>query len=423
LWPYTPNFVTDTAISTTTGSPLSIGSNSVPLGLAGTISGNGGIAITSGGSATLSGTNSYTGATTISGGFTAVVGPGSISTSSGVSVSSSGVFDISGVGSGTPASASITSLSGTNSTGIVYLGTNQLVLTNASGAYAGTIADGGLYGGAGGSLALTGGTETLSGANTYTGGTALASGTIVVDTSSTGSPGNITSGPLGTGTLAMAAGTTLSFNNGNQTIANAISVTGDPTYVTPTGTTQTISGVISDATPGAPAGAVVADGGGTLVLSGANTYSGGTTICGTARDTICLSANATPTTVTTLQVGASSVGGPAPSAITSGPIGTGTLTLDGGTLQSEISHTLTIANAVQIDSTGGTIDGNGTNLTLSGNITNGNATTGSLTIENTINGAPVLFSGAKPIPVRPASFQGALAPSRRPPCRRTRLSR
>ncbi len=368
---YTPNFVTDTNITTTPAAPLVIDSNSVPLGLAGIISGAGGIFVNSGGSATLSGTNTYIGATAINGGYLALVGPGSISSSSGVGITGSGIFDISGVTNG----ATITSLSG-DSSGFVSLGAQTLSLSAANGTFAGTI-----YGSGG--LAVSG-MLTLSGNNTYAGGTALASGTITVGTSSVGLPGAITSSPLGTGTLAMAAGTTLSFTSGSYTLANALTLSGDPTIMTTPGFTQTMPGAISDASGGAPAGALVVNGDGTVILSGANTYSGGTTICGT----VCGTAGGS----SIVEVGVATVG--SPGAIISSAIGTGTLTLDGGTLQSEMSHTFTIANAVQIDSTGGTIDGNGTNLTLSGNITNGNATTGTLTIENTINGAPVLFSGA-----------------------------
>ena len=175
---YTSNFVTDTNIASTSASPLVIDSNSVPLGLAGVISGNGAVQIVNGGSATLSGTNTYTGATTVNNGFLALVGPGSISTSSGVSVSNFGVFDISGVGGGLPSGAYIKSLSSIDNAGLVLLGANQLVLTNANGTFAGTIADGGSYGGSGGTLVLAGGIETLTGVNTYTGGTIVVSGTL-----------------------------------------------------------------------------------------------------------------------------------------------------------------------------------------------------------------------------------------------------
>ena len=64
---YTPNFVTNVDITTTPANPLVISSASVPLGLAGNITGSGGVTITSDGSATLSGANAYTGATRVRG--------------------------------------------------------------------------------------------------------------------------------------------------------------------------------------------------------------------------------------------------------------------------------------------------------------------------------------------------------------------
>jgi autotransporter-associated beta strand protein len=177
---YTSNFVTDVNITTTPTSPLVIDLSSVPLGLAGTISGSGAVEVMNGGSATLSGTSTYTGATIVNNGFLALVGPGSISLSSGVRVSNNGIFDISGVGSGAPAGAFITSLSSTDRAGIVLLGANQLVLTHANGTFGGTIADGGIHGGSGGSLLLAGGAETLSGQSTYTGPTYVDAGTLTV---------------------------------------------------------------------------------------------------------------------------------------------------------------------------------------------------------------------------------------------------
>ena len=73
-----------------------------------------------------------------------------------------GTFDI----SGTAAGASIVTLNGS---GGVSLGAKTLTLTNASGTFGGVIADGGLFGGTGGKLTIAGGTETLTGVNTFTG--------------------------------------------------------------------------------------------------------------------------------------------------------------------------------------------------------------------------------------------------------------
>ena len=91
---YTSNFVTDAPIVT----PLNVTSASVPLGLAGVISGPGGVFIGAGGSATLSADNTYTGPTVVSaGGQLFVVGPGSIAHSSGLTVDQGGVVGGAGI--------------------------------------------------------------------------------------------------------------------------------------------------------------------------------------------------------------------------------------------------------------------------------------------------------------------------------------
>lgn len=166
---YSSNFVTDANIATT--QPLVIDANSVPLGLAGIISGPGGLSIQAGGSATLSGTNTYTGATNVSGNsaYLALVGPGSIATSSGVAVSAGGWFDISGAST----IATIKSLSG-DADGVVWLGANALALSAASGVFAGAMI------GSGG-FELISGQETLSGISGYTGMTVVSGGTLTVN--------------------------------------------------------------------------------------------------------------------------------------------------------------------------------------------------------------------------------------------------
>ncbi len=213
----------------------------------------------------------------------------------------------------------------------------------------------------GGLIKTDSGTLILSGANEFNGGVQLTGGTLTVGNDSA----------LGTGTLAMSAGTTLSFLSGtNFTLTNNITVSGDPTFTPPSGTTQTISGVISD---GASPGEVAMDGAGTLVLSGANTYSGGTTIASG-----------------TVQVNNSDPG-------TSSSIGTGTLTFDGGALQVQSgAGALTFNNNVTVDSTGGTFDTNGTTLTWTGTITDASPETpgntpGSLTVLSSTGGGALVL--------------------------------
>ncbi len=120
------------------------------------------------GSVTLTGQNTYTGTTTINSGATlALAGSGSIEYSSGVIVN--GTFSIDNTTSG----ASITTLSGNGS---VTLGGQNLNITsggsngNGSGTFDGVIS------GAGGSLTIVGGTQILTGSNTYTGATIVNDG-------------------------------------------------------------------------------------------------------------------------------------------------------------------------------------------------------------------------------------------------------
>ena len=175
---YTPFFVTDAALATTSDGPLIVNSTNVPLGLAGVVSGPGGVTIEAGGAIQLSATNTYTGVTTIAGasgglpaGLLLVSGPGSIASSAGVM--NNGIFDISRAWD----PVSIQSLSGS---GQVNLGGQNLTITNASGSFSGTIGDGGAFPVGGGSLTLAGGQFTLAGTGSYTGGTVVSGGSFIL---------------------------------------------------------------------------------------------------------------------------------------------------------------------------------------------------------------------------------------------------
>ena len=242
--------------------------------------------------------------------------------------------------------------------------------------------------GAGINLNVTGaGAVALAGSNTFTGGTTVSStGTLQLSASSIVSSGAISGSPVGTGSLSLNSGSTLQGNGIAQNIANAVNLSGTnnfagssgitidgtglttPTHVTltsatttkiaPAATTLTINSPIIDNGGGY---SLTKTGAGVLTLSGENTFSGGTT----------LSAG-------TLKLGASTfvVGG----AIISSPVGTGLLTLNGGTL-SDSANALTLANAVSVggtvtlgNSTGSiTINGSGltnpTGVTLTNNTT------------------------------------------------------
>ncbi|MGX4772252.1 autotransporter domain-containing protein [Bradyrhizobium guangdongense] len=195
---YTSNFVTDQSLTTTAAHPLMIDAASPSLGLAGVIAGNGGVTIGPGGAATLSNANTYYGATSVVGGYLALVGPGTISNSSGVGIVNSGTLDISG--SWAPAVA-LQSLSG-DATAQLVLGDRMLTVVNGSGTFSGTIS------GSGGAVTVAGGFLRLNGSNSYTGATNVLSGVLEVN-------GSISSSTV----TSVAPGATLT---GSGTVGNLL---------------------------------------------------------------------------------------------------------------------------------------------------------------------------------------------------------
>ena len=237
------------------GTTVSLGSQTLTVNLAsgantfngvlqdGGIGGGAGgsLALTGAGTLLLTQVNTYTGPTTVSGGTLAVTGTGSVAASSGVALTASGAnFDISDTGSG----ATVRSLSGVAGS-TVSLGNRTLTVNvpvGGSATFAGVLMDGGLSGLSGGSLAIAGpGTEILTGTNTYTGTTSISAGTLQI-----GNGG--TSGSIAGNVVDNAA---LAFDRSDSPI---------------------FAGVISGT------GTVTQAGSGTLVLTGTNTYGGGTTI-------------------------------------------------------------------------------------------------------------------------------------------------
>jgi fibronectin-binding autotransporter adhesin len=216
-------------------------------------------------------------------------------------------------------------------------------------------------GGTGGLDKTGAGTLTLTGANSYTGGTTIGGGTLA-----------IAIGALGGGDVHMAQGTAIAFTGSSFITSNNFYISGDPIFNVASGTTQTVSGVIADDTSGFPVvpGVVEKTGAGELVLSGANTYSGGTTV---SAGTLTLGANNV----------SDGMGGIASSAI-----GTGTLTLDGGTLSSNAAGR-TVANAILVTSNGGVITPGTNYLEVDGNITDSGAP-GTLTIGSGAGGTVFL---------------------------------
>ncbi|AXB78365.1 autotransporter domain-containing protein [Novosphingobium sp. P6W] len=218
--------------------------------VAGTLNGTASLIKTSDSRVTLTAVNGYTGGTTINEGMLILAGTGSISSS--VTMGTLGAFNISTA----DGNRDLTTVTGM---GNIALGENSLILTQASGTYGGSIS------GTGRLILSAQQGYRLDGVNTYSGGTSLLSGVLSLGDSSA----------LGTGTLAMSAFTAIALAQDGMVIDNAITVSGDPTIDVATGITATVAGTISD---GTEPGDIVKTGGGTLIFTGNNTYSAGTTI-------------------------------------------------------------------------------------------------------------------------------------------------
>jgi|GEM_PF-1989719 len=211
----------------------------------GVIGNAGGVTVT-GGTQTLSGANVFGGAATIASGATlAVAGAGTIATAS--KVVDNGTFDISASSAG----VSIQTLLGN---GQIKLGDNTLTLTNAGDRFDGAISgDGG--------LAITAGRETLTGESTYLGGTRISNALVTISRDE--ALGDVS----GTLTLANAQ---LDISAGFNSSRN-IALESDSIINTKTNTLG-LSGTVSGE------GALLAQGGGRINLTGDNSYVGGTTI-------------------------------------------------------------------------------------------------------------------------------------------------
>ncbi len=223
------------------------------------ISGSGQVVKSGDETLTLSGTNSYTGGTTISGGTLVAtnveaLGSGDVTDDATLELNTGGTFDnaISGSGQVVKSGDETLTLSGSNTyTGGTLISGGTLVATNVDALGTGDVTDnatlelntGGTFdnviSGSGQVVKSGDDTLTLSGANSYTGGTLISGGTLVATSVEALGSGDVTDNAV------------LELNTGG-TFDNAISGSGQ----------------------------VVKSGDKTLTLSGANSYTGGTTISG-----------------------------------------------------------------------------------------------------------------------------------------------
>ncbi len=113
-----------------------------------------------------------------------------------------------------------------------------------------------------------------AGESSFSGGTLVDEGSVFVSGETSLSGNTIVSGPVGTGALQMAGGTSLNAYAGGSVLDNAVSLPkGNVTIGTESATDSlTLRGTVSGA------GQLVIDGAGAFALSGSNTYSGGTVI-------------------------------------------------------------------------------------------------------------------------------------------------
>ncbi len=154
------------------------------LGLAGAISGAGDLTLQPNVVVNMTGANTYTGATRVQKDAVLFLsGPGSIAASS--ELVNNGWFDISTHGNANPLwgvsdSLNDVTLQSLSGSGLVTLGSRNLVLNNAQGDFSGRITDQNLRSGGvdheKGGLTIAGGSQTLSGNSDYTGQTRIASG-------------------------------------------------------------------------------------------------------------------------------------------------------------------------------------------------------------------------------------------------------
>ena len=245
---FSAGFATNRAVTLNAGGGT-IDTNGNNNTLSGAIGGTGSLTKVGTGILTLSAAGTYAGSTAINAGTLQVGGANLLSSGSAFTVTSGAVLNLNNF------NQTIGSLAGA---GNVTLGTAALTAggNNSSTTFSGVISDTG-------SLVKAGtGTLTLTGTNTHSGGTTINAGTLVIGADS--NLGNA-SGALTFGGGALRF--TSAFTSNRSVTLNG----GGGTFDT-NGNNDTLGGVIGGTGPLTKSGA------GTLTLTGANAYTGATTV-------------------------------------------------------------------------------------------------------------------------------------------------
>ena len=334
---------------------LTAGGNGSSTTYSGVMSGTGGLTKAGAGAMTLSGANTYTGATTINAGTLRASGGSAIADTSAVTLA-----NVAGATLDLANDETIGNLSTGGATGgNITLNANTLTVNEA-----GTTTYSGAISGTGGLIKQGAGALTLSGANTYSGQTRVNAGTLAAGANNV----------FGDSTNLVVNGGTLSLTTRSDTVAGVQllsgSITGTSGVLTSTSDYDLQSGTVTATLAGAVA--LNKSTGGTVLLSGANTYTGATNInAGTLR--LGAAGRIADTSATTVAGGATfdlnnfaeTVGSIA---------GAGTITLGSGTLTAGGDGTSTTYSGA-IGGTGGLTKAGAGVMTLSGANTYTGATT------------------------------------------------
>jgi autotransporter-associated beta strand protein len=284
------------------------------------------------GSVTLSSVQTYTGGTYVEAGTLTLGAANTVADSSGVTLGRIGLASTANLVLNANNQLSALS-SDTGSTTSLTLNGHVLTLAPASGVssnFAGAINDGS----GAGSIVINAGTAsetvTLSGINNFSGGLTVEKGTLAAGAYA-----------LGTGTLALANGTTLDLTDNGTDVTNATSITGTVTFDVASGLIASITSLIAD---GTGEGTLEVAGGGTLTLGDASdSFTGGTIIAGGS----------------TLEIGGAGAAGPAGPRGTANTNGTGvgtiafsgtgnTLKIDGTTMPTNTIGNMTAGQTIDL---------------------------------------------------------------------------